>query len=191
MRPWKESSSATATGLPVAFRAHFSAASTASVPELQKNARAPPKRSDSWPDELQHRLGRVEVRGVPERRELALRGGERRRMTMPERDDGDAAEQIEVAAPLDVGEPDAVAGGERHVVARVGRQQRRRSQRRAHASTAVAPIVDRRPAAWHRPPRAASGRSRPRARRRPADARPRRRGSRLRPHRRGAGPERP
>ena len=62
---------------------------------------------------------------MPERRELALRGGERRRMAMPERDDGDAAEQIEVAAPLHVREPDTVAGSERHVVARVGREQRR------------------------------------------------------------------
>ena len=75
--------------------------------------------------ELQHRLGRVEVGGVPERVELVLRGRERRRMAVAERDDGDAAEQIEVAAPLDVREPDAVAGGERHVVARVRWEQRR------------------------------------------------------------------
>ena len=47
VRPWNEPSSATTTGFPVAFRAHFSAASIASAPELQKNARAPPKRSES------------------------------------------------------------------------------------------------------------------------------------------------
>ena len=33
--------------LPVALRAHFSAASIASAPELQKKERAPPKRSES------------------------------------------------------------------------------------------------------------------------------------------------
>ena len=47
VRPWNEPSSATRPVLPVALRAHFSAASTASVPELQKNAPAPPKRSES------------------------------------------------------------------------------------------------------------------------------------------------
>jgi hypothetical protein len=46
VRPWNEPSSATTTGFPVAFRAHFSAASIASVPELQKNERAPPKRAE-------------------------------------------------------------------------------------------------------------------------------------------------
>ena len=47
VRPWNEPSSATRPGLPVDLRAHLIAASTASVPELQKNACAPPKRSDS------------------------------------------------------------------------------------------------------------------------------------------------
>ena len=47
VRPWNEPSSATTTGFPVALRAHFSAASIASAPELQKNERAPPKRSES------------------------------------------------------------------------------------------------------------------------------------------------
>ena len=42
VRPWNEPSRATTTGFPVAFRAHFSDASIASVPELQKNARARP-----------------------------------------------------------------------------------------------------------------------------------------------------
>ena len=47
VRPWNEPSRATTTGLPVAFRAHFSAAAIASVPELQKKARAPPNRAYS------------------------------------------------------------------------------------------------------------------------------------------------
>ena len=47
VRPWKEPVSETTPGLPVALRAYLSPASTASAPELQKNARAPPKRSES------------------------------------------------------------------------------------------------------------------------------------------------
>jgi hypothetical protein len=47
VRPWNEPSSATTPGLPVALRAYLIAASIASAPELQKNARAPPNRSDS------------------------------------------------------------------------------------------------------------------------------------------------
>ena len=46
VRPWKPFSTATTPGLPVALRAYLIAASTASAPELQKNARAPPKRSE-------------------------------------------------------------------------------------------------------------------------------------------------
>ena len=38
VRPWNEPSSATMPGVPVALRAHLSAASIASAPELQKNA---------------------------------------------------------------------------------------------------------------------------------------------------------
>ena len=45
--PWKPPSSATTPDRPVALRAYFSAASIASAPELQKNACAPPKRSES------------------------------------------------------------------------------------------------------------------------------------------------
>ena len=47
VRPWNEPSRATIPGRPVALRAHLSAASTASAPELQKNADAPPKRAES------------------------------------------------------------------------------------------------------------------------------------------------
>src|SRR5581483_5743143 len=47
VRPWNPPSSAITPGLPVALRAYLSAASFASAPELQKNACAPPKRSDS------------------------------------------------------------------------------------------------------------------------------------------------
>ena len=48
VRPWNEPSSATKPGRPVDLRAHLSAASTASPPELQKNALAPPNRSESF-----------------------------------------------------------------------------------------------------------------------------------------------
>ena len=47
VRPWNEFSSATIPVLPVALRAYLIAASIASAPELQKNACAPPKRSES------------------------------------------------------------------------------------------------------------------------------------------------
>ena len=47
VRPWKPPSRATTPAFPVALRAYFSAASTASAPELQKNACAPPKRAES------------------------------------------------------------------------------------------------------------------------------------------------
>jgi len=50
VRPWNDPSSATISLRPVALRAHLSAASFASAPELQKNACAPPKRSDSFCD---------------------------------------------------------------------------------------------------------------------------------------------
>jgi hypothetical protein len=46
VRPWNEPSSVTIWLRPVTLRAHFSAASTDSAPELQKNACAPPKRSE-------------------------------------------------------------------------------------------------------------------------------------------------
>ena len=61
---------------------------------------------------------------------------------MAERDDRDPAEEVEVAAAVDVGEPDALAGDERDVVSRVGGQER--LPWRASAvmpSTAVAPIA--------------------------------------------------
>ena len=48
VRPWNEPSSVTNSVRPVALRAHFSAASIDSAPELQKNDRAPPKRSESF-----------------------------------------------------------------------------------------------------------------------------------------------
>ena len=48
VRPWNEPSSATISVRPVALRAHLSAASTDSAPELQKNALAPPNRSESF-----------------------------------------------------------------------------------------------------------------------------------------------
>ena len=124
VRPWKEPSSATIPGLPVALRAYLIAASFASAPELQKNAVPPPKRADSFSRELDLRLRPVEVRDVPEPLELRLRGRERRRVAMPERDDGDAGAEVEVALAVGVDELAAVALDEGHVGARVGRHDR-------------------------------------------------------------------
>src|SRR5205823_2639691 len=86
--------------------------------------------------ERRHRLGPVEVRDVPEPFELVARGGERRRMAVAEADDGDAGDEVEVAAAGVVLEPDALAARERHAVAGV-RGEDRRLEDRAHATTAV------------------------------------------------------
>ena len=70
-------------------------------PRCRSCRRRPARRrsaSESRPARLLHRLGRVEVRRVPEQVELRVRGRERRRMAVAERDDGDPAEQVEVAA---------------------------------------------------------------------------------------------
>ena len=86
VRPWKQPSSATTPGLPVALRAYLIAASFASAPELQKNACAPPKRSESRRGELapsarssrgsrRARAGRA----APARRRAAPGGGGRAR----------------------------------------------------------------------------------------------------------------
>ncbi len=90
--------------------------------------------------EPEHRLGRVEVRRVPEGVELAVRRGQRRRVAVAERDDRDPGEQVEVPLAVGVGQPDAVAGDEGDVVPRVRRQERRGREHRRHATTAVAPI---------------------------------------------------
>ena len=60
---------------------------------------------------------------MPEPVELRVRGGERRGVAMAEPDDGDAGEEIEVAAAGVVDQPRAVAFDERDVEARVGRKQ--------------------------------------------------------------------
>ena len=93
VRPWNDPSSATISVRPVAFRAHLSAASIDSAPELQKNALRAAEPLGELVGELLHRLGRVEVRDVPEPVELRVRGGERRRVAMPEADDRDPCEK--------------------------------------------------------------------------------------------------
>ena len=123
VRPWNEPSSATSPVFPVDLRAHLSAASTASVPELQKNDCAPPNRSDSSAGQVLHRLGRVEVRDVPEPLELLPRRGERGRVAVAEADDGDAGDQVEVALAVVGDQPGALAVDERHGQPRVGRKK--------------------------------------------------------------------
>src|SRR3954471_7482845 len=61
---------------------------------------------------------------------------------MPEADDGDAAQQVEVAPAVRIDEPGAVALDERHVLPRVRRQEIVMSQHLllGHATTAVLPI---------------------------------------------------
>ena len=92
VRPWNEPSSATNSVRPVALRAHLSAASIDSAPELQKNALRAAEAVGELRGELLHRLGPVEVRDVPEPVELRVRRGERRGVAVAEPDDGDAGE---------------------------------------------------------------------------------------------------
>ncbi len=94
--------------------------------------------------QLGGRLARIEVGRVPEPVELRVRGRERRRMAVPERDDGDAGGEVEIAAPVGPGEPDAVALDEADLRLGVRRQQMR-LDRDAHATTAVAPMSACRP----------------------------------------------
>ena len=100
VRPWNEPSSASTPGLPVALRAYLSAASFASAPELQKNACAPPKRAERSAASSAAGSVPYRLRRVPEPVELRVRGGERRRMAVAERDDGDAGGEVEVAAAV-------------------------------------------------------------------------------------------
>src|SRR5581483_9097586 len=90
--------------------------------------------------EVLHRLGRVQVRHVPEALELRPRRRERPRVAVAEADDGDAGEQVEVALAVVGDEPRALAVHERDREARVCREQRRAGED-AHATTAVAPMV--------------------------------------------------
>ena len=107
---------------------------------------------------------------MPEPVELRVRGGERRRVAVAERDDGDARRRGRGSAcPSLVDQPAAVAVDERDAEARVGREQRgrcatvragsrhghRASRRRSYAGDAVARGGGR--------GARASGRSRPRA----------------------------
>ena len=129
VRPWKPWSAATMTGaaLPCLRRTTLSAASLASVPELQKKTRA------SACEEAEQLLGEQhaglvdeEVAGV---RDLADLVGDRRDdggVRVAERGDRDARDQVEVAVA--VGVPDlaalaAVEGKRRHAV--VGHHRRR------------------------------------------------------------------
>src|SRR6266446_5689170 len=61
-------------------------------------------------------------------------------MAMAEADDGDPAEQVEVALAIRVDEPGAVALDERDVLARVRRKQIAMRRHLRHAITAVLPI---------------------------------------------------
>ncbi len=78
---------------------------------------------------------------MPEPVELSVRCRQRRRMAVAEPDDGDAGEEIEVALPVGVDQPGAVAFDERDVEPRVGRQELVASCDVGHATTAVRPIV--------------------------------------------------
>jgi hypothetical protein len=58
---------------------------------------------------------------VPERVELALRGGERRRMAVAEADDGDPGQEVQVRAAFGVLERRPLAADECQILTRVDR----------------------------------------------------------------------
>ena len=95
------------------------------------------------PGELLHRLGRVEVRDVPEPLELLLRGLERRRVAVAEADDGDPGDEVEVALAVVGDQPAALAVDERDREAGVGREQRRAGED-GHAAGHRSVSADRR-----------------------------------------------
>ena len=72
--------------------------------------------------ELLRRLCPVQVRRVPEPVELRVRGRERCRMAVPERNDGDAPAEVEVLTAAGVPDMAAVALHDRQVGTRVGLQ---------------------------------------------------------------------
>jgi hypothetical protein len=90
--------------------------------------------------ELLHRLGEEEVGRVPQLVELRVRRSQRSWVAMAEPDDGDPAEQVEVALARGVDEPGAVALDEGHVLPGVGRKEIVMRQHLRHATTAVLPI---------------------------------------------------
>src|SRR5205085_8897735 len=94
--------------------------------------------------ELGHRLRPVEVRDVPESFELGLRGGEGCRMAVPEPDDRDPGDEVEIARSVLAVEPGALAARQRDAVARIGREDGC-FQDRTHVTTAVSPISARTP----------------------------------------------
>ena len=76
---------------------------------------------------------------MPEPVELGVRRGERRRVTVAERHDGDAGREVEVLTALTVVEAAAEPVDERDAGGGIGREERG-ARDRAHAVTAVSPI---------------------------------------------------
>ncbi len=122
VRPWNEPSRATIPALPEDLRAYFSAASIASRAGVAEERLRAAEALGQPLGELRHRLGPVEVRDVPQPVELRVGCCERCGVSVPEADDGDPREEVQVTAAFRVDEPGAVAGDDRHVLAGVGRQ---------------------------------------------------------------------
>ncbi len=109
MRPWNEPSSATIPGFPVALRAYLIAASIASAPELQKNASAPPNRSESSPASAA--IGSVQYRfeTCQRRSSCACAAASGAGWQCPSADDRDPGGEVEEAAAVRGGQPCALA----------------------------------------------------------------------------------
>ena len=138
VRPWKPCSRAITPARPVALRAYFSAASFASAPELQKNACAPPKRSDSLAASA--RTGSVPNRfeACQSRSSCACAAASGAGCLWPSDTTAIPAAKSRLPA-VGVGKARAEPVDERDPARRIRRQQRA-LQSDAHAVTAVTPI---------------------------------------------------
>ena len=115
MRPWKASCAATSFVRPVS-RDSLNATSLASAPELQKKTRVPVSAPSSPASPSASAIPgsvAVQVGRVTERVQLPRDSLDDRRVAVPEHVHRDAAEQVEVALAVDVGDDGALSAGQR------------------------------------------------------------------------------
>ena len=120
VRPWKPPVKAMTPPRPVAIRDSFSAPSTASAPELQKNTRGSSMNGTSAPRRSASSIAgpcRVTTDVWISVRGLALDGGDHERVAVADVGDADARAEVEEPAPFDVDDPAALAalGDDREV----------------------------------------------------------------------------
>ena len=134
VRPWKEPSKATSSVRPCAppmRRANLIAASTASVPELQRKTLPGKASATRRSASVARRLVVVQVAGVDHAARLLADGGDDLGVAVAEAVHADAGREVEVGVARGVGEARPLAGHD-HDVAVVDAEER------AHAFTSAA-----------------------------------------------------